>query len=328
MATYVNNLRLKEIATGDESGTWGTSTNTNLELITDGFSYGTKQMAADANETFTMPDATADSTRSFYLKITSAVSLTATREVTLGPNTISKVWMIENATSGGQIITIKQGSGATINVANGSKVMVVTDGAGAGAAVLNANPTEVGGSVTSVGGTGTVNGITLTGTVTSSGNLTLGGALSGVNLTSQVTGVLPTANGGTGSNQTTFVNLASNVTGTLPLANGGTNGTTAATARASLSANALPILKGTSYTAVVGEFVTATAGSITITLPASPSAGDTVTIKDGTGAAATTTFTVARNGSNIASSATDLTFDVDFGEITMSYINGTIGWSV
>ena len=41
--------------------------------------------------------------------------------------------------------------------------MVVTDGAGAGAAVLNANPTEVGGTVTSVGGTGTVNGITLTG---------------------------------------------------------------------------------------------------------------------------------------------------------------------
>jgi hypothetical protein len=42
----------------------GTSTNTNLELITDGFSYGTKEIAADANETFTMPDATADATRS------------------------------------------------------------------------------------------------------------------------------------------------------------------------------------------------------------------------------------------------------------------------
>jgi hypothetical protein len=199
MATYVNNLRLKEIATGDESGTWGTSTNTNLELITDGFSYGTKEMAGDANETFTMPDATADDTRSFYLKFTSAVDLTATREVTLGPNTISKVWMIENATSGSQIITIKQGSGATVNVPNGSKVMVVTDGAGAGAAVLNANPTEAGtGTVTSVGGTGTVNGITLTGTVTSSGNLTLGGTLANVDLTSQITGTLPVANGGTG----------------------------------------------------------------------------------------------------------------------------------
>ncbi len=55
------------------------------------------------------------------------------------------------------------------------------------------------GTVTSVAGTGTVNGITLTGTVTSSGSLTLGGTLTGVNLTSQVTGTLPIANGGTGA---------------------------------------------------------------------------------------------------------------------------------
>lgn len=54
------------------------------------------------------------------------------------------------------------------------------------------------GTVTSVGGTGTVNGITLSGTVTSSGNLTLGGSLSGVSLATQVTGTLPIANGGTG----------------------------------------------------------------------------------------------------------------------------------
>jgi hypothetical protein len=232
MATYVNNLRLKEIATGDESGTWGTSTNTNLELVTDGFSYGTKEIAADANETFTMPDATADATRSLYLKFTSAVSLTATREITLGPNTVSKTWIIENATTGSQIITIKQGSGATVNVANGSKVMIVTDGAGAGAAVLNANPTEVGGTVTSVGGTGTVNGITLTGTVTSSGNLTLGGTLANVDLTSQVTGTLPiattevqVANGGTGATTITANNVVlGNGTSAVQVVAPGTSG--------------------------------------------------------------------------------------------------------
>jgi hypothetical protein len=107
-------------------------------------------MAADANETFTMPDATADATRGFYLKITSGVSLTGTRVVTLGPDTVSKVWLIENSTTGSQIITIKQGSGGSVDVANGSKVMLVTDGLGAGAAVVNANPTVAAGGLSYV----------------------------------------------------------------------------------------------------------------------------------------------------------------------------------
>jgi len=160
MATYVNNLRLKEIATGAESGTWGTSTNTNLELIADGLGYGTEQVAADSNETFTMADGVADGMRGMYLKFTSAGSLTATRTLTLAPNTVSKVWIIENATTGSQIITIKQGSGATVNVASGARALVYTDGAGAGAAVFTANPE--------------------------------------INLTSDVTGTLPVGNGGTG----------------------------------------------------------------------------------------------------------------------------------
>ena len=70
---------------------------------------------------------------------------------------------------------------------------------------LDSNPdgyTSNTGTVTSVGGTGTVNGISLSGTVTSSGDLTLGGTLSGVDLASQVTGTLPVTNGGTG--QTSF----------------------------------------------------------------------------------------------------------------------------
>ena len=68
------------------------------------------------------------------------------------------------------------------------------------------------GTVTSVSGTGTVNGLTLTGTVTTSGSLTLGGTLTGINLTTQVTGQLPVANGGTGLNTLT--------TGYIPYGNG------------------------------------------------------------------------------------------------------------
>ena len=324
MATYVNNLRLKEIATGDESGTWGTSTNTNLELVTDGFSYGTKQFASDANETFTMPDGTADATRGFYLKFTSAGSLTATRTATLGPNTVSKVWVIENATTGSQSISIKQGSGAEITITNGSKAMVVTDGAGAGAAVFNANPTESGaGTVTSVQVAGGSTGLSYSGgPITGSGTITMAGTLGG-------------ANGGTGATTLTANNVllgngtsaplavAPSTSGNLLTSNGSTWQSTAPSGQPD------PTLTGVGVTATEGQFLVATAGSITINLPASPSAGDFVIVKDGTGAAATTSFTVATtDGANVASSATNLTFDKNFAEITMTYINGCIGWRV
>lgn len=81
------------------------------------------------------------------------------------------------------------------------------------------------GTVTSVSGTGTVNGLTLSGTVTSSGFLTLGGTLSGINLATQVTGILPASFGGTGlatpgtagnvltSNGTTWVSTAAPLAG-------------------------------------------------------------------------------------------------------------------
>lgn len=324
MATYVNNLRLKEITTGDEDGTWGTSTNTNLELITDALGYGTKQFAADSNETFTIPDATADGTRALYLKFTSAVSLTATRTATLGPNTVSKMWMIENATTGGQSIAIKQGSGAEVTIGTGEKAFVYTDGAGAGGAVFLANPTEAGaGTVTSVQVAGGTTGLTYSGgPITGSGTITMAGTL----------GV---ANGGTGANTLTANNVllgngtssplevAPSTSGNVLTSNGATWQSTAPSGQPD------PTLTGVGLTATEGQFIVATAGSITINLPASPTSGDFVIVKDGTGAAATTSFTVATtDGANIASSATNLTFDKNFAEITMTYINGSIGWSV
>ena len=135
-STYVNNLRLEEIATGEKSGTWGSITNTNLELVGEALGYGTENLGSDANTTITVADGAADAARSFYLKITST-SLSADRTVTLAPNTVSKVWIIENATTGGKAITIKQGTGATIDIPNGDVKMVATDGAGSGGAVFD-----------------------------------------------------------------------------------------------------------------------------------------------------------------------------------------------
>ena len=48
-STYVNDLRLNEMATGDASGTWGTVTNTNLELIGEALGYGTEGITTNAD---------------------------------------------------------------------------------------------------------------------------------------------------------------------------------------------------------------------------------------------------------------------------------------
>jgi hypothetical protein len=126
--------------------------------------------------------------------------------------------LIYNATTGLWTKgTLTAGTG--ISIGNGAGSITVTNSApdqtvsltGAGTTSISGtypsftvtSNDQYTGTVTSVGGTGTVNGISLSGTVTSSGNLTLGGTLSNVSLATQVTGTLPIANGGTGQTTAT-----------------------------------------------------------------------------------------------------------------------------
>jgi len=136
MATFNNDLRLKEIATGAESGTWGTSTNTNLSLVAEAFSFGTEAITTNADtHTTTIADGSTDPGRSLYLKYTGTLDSACT--ITLAPNTVSKVWFIENATSGSQNIIISQGSGSNVTIPNGSVMAVYSDGGGGSANIVS-----------------------------------------------------------------------------------------------------------------------------------------------------------------------------------------------
>jgi hypothetical protein len=132
---------------------------------------------------------------------TGAVSLTTTN-INEGTNQYYLDSRARSAISAGTGISYSSSTGVVTNSAPDQTVALT--GAGT-TSITGTYPNftvtsndQYTGTVTSVGGTGTVNGITLTGTVTSSGSLTLGGTLSGVSLSTQVTGTLPIANGGTG----------------------------------------------------------------------------------------------------------------------------------
>jgi len=136
-STYVNDLRLNELGTGDGSGTWGTTTNTNLELIAEGLSYGTEGITTNADtHTSTVADGSTDPARSMYIEYTGTLDSACT--ITIAPNTLSRVHFIENGTSGSQNIIIKQGSGATVTIPPGDTKAVYLDGAGSTAKVVDA----------------------------------------------------------------------------------------------------------------------------------------------------------------------------------------------
>jgi hypothetical protein len=186
-----------------KAGTWGTSTNTNLELIAEAFSYGTEVITTNADtHTTTIADGATDPGRSLYLKYTGTLDSACT--ITIGPNTVSKVWIIENGTSGSQNIIISQGSGANITIPAGDTKVVYSDGAGAGAAFVDAfaslsvvdlkvqddltvtDDASIGGDATITGTLGVTGNITGTLATAAQPNITSVGTLTGLTTTGDI----------------------------------------------------------------------------------------------------------------------------------------------
>ena len=86
--------------------------------------------------------------------------------------------------------------------------------------------------------------------------------------------------------------------------------------------------KTASFTATSGDgfFVDTTSSALTVTLPASPSAGDIVGVADYAGTAATNNITIARNGSNIEGIANDAVLNTNRDTVTLVYVDATQGW--
>lgn len=142
------------IATGEQSGTWGSTTNTNLQII-DRLTNGVGAITlSGTTHTLTTTDATLSDGQ--YAVLVFGGSPSGTNTVTISPNDGQHLYVVKN--SSGQSVVLTQGSGGNVTVANGDTKIVYSDGAGAGAAVVDLTADFAMSSVNITGGS--ITGIT------------------------------------------------------------------------------------------------------------------------------------------------------------------------
>jgi len=263
-STYSTNLKIELIGVGDQSGTWGTSTNTNLGTALEQaiVGYGNPNFTTDADLTISLTDSSATQiARNFSLNVTSGVSLTATRNLIVP--TIQKPYLVLNATTGSQSIVVKTSAGTGITIPNGSRVWVYADGTNVVSALSHlptltlatALPVASGGTGITAFGTGV--GTALGQNVTGSGGIVLATSpiLTTPNLGTPTTLTLTSATG---------LPLTTGVTGTLPVANGGTGETTYTNGQLLIGNTTGNTLTKATLTAGTGVSVTNGTGTITL----------------------------------------------------------------
>ena len=340
MASTYTPLGVELMATGENAGTWGTKTNTNLQLIeqiSGGYKVQTLNTAgAGANTTaLTQSNGATGSTVATRVIIFGAVSpetISGNKIVTF-PVLTENFYLIKNSTSGAYTVQLKaaSGSGATVTWATGDKgwKLVYFDGV-----ATNTGVYDVGfGAATSPGGSNTQVQFNNSGAFGGSDNLTWDGN----NLQIGDQGDLRLGD----ADNSHYIALqapstvASNVTLTFPNTDGDADQALVTNGSGVLSwttisggADWQSVKTSATFTAVAGQgyFINTTSNAIEMDLPAG-SPGDEIAFIDYAGTFDTNALTIDQNGTEkIAGSTDPLVVSTERAANTLVYADSTQGW--
>jgi len=339
MASTYTPLGVELMATGENAGTWGTKTNTNLQLIeqiSGGYKVQTLNTdGAGANTTtLTEDDGSTGATVATRVIIFGAVSpetISGNKIVTF-PVGVENFYLIKNSTSGSYTVQLKaaSGSGATVTWATDDKgwKLVYFDGV-----ATNTGVYDVGfGAATSPGGSNTQVQFNNSGAFGGSANLTWDG--SNLSIAAQGDLRLQDSTGGEYIAIQAPATVASNVTLTLPADDGDadqalvTNGSGVLSWTTISGGTSWQAVKTSTFTAVAGEgyFINTTGGSFEMDLPAG-NIGDEVSFIDYAGTFDSNALTIDQNGTEkIAGSTDPLTVSTERAANTLVYVDSTQGW--
>jgi hypothetical protein len=138
-SSYTTNGGIELIATGEQSGTWGDTTNTNLQIV-DRLTNGVGAISlSGTTHTLTTSDGTLSDGQ--FAVLVFGGSPSGTNTVTIAPNDAQHVYVVKN--NSGESVVLTQGSGGNVTVADGNSAIVYADGSGSGAAVVDVTSTFV-----------------------------------------------------------------------------------------------------------------------------------------------------------------------------------------
>ena len=153
-STYTDNTGIEKPGAGEQSGTWGTTTNTNFDIIDRALNgVGTITLTGTTHTLSTSDGSLSDG---HYRVLVLSGSPSGTNTITLSPNDQDKVYLVFN--NSGQTAVFSQGSGSNATILNGATAWIYADGAGSGAAVKAVPADLVDDSTPQLGGNLDVNG--------------------------------------------------------------------------------------------------------------------------------------------------------------------------